>query len=62
MEKNEFINRYMEKAIALLGVRPSFALDMAEGAWDGWDGVFTPEEEAEEEAYYWAADADPSLI
>ncbi|MFH1984826.1 MAG: hypothetical protein ABIL58_23540 [Pseudomonadota bacterium] len=53
MDKNTFVNRYMEKIILLLGIRPSIAADMAEAAFADWDDVEAPEKCAENESEYW---------
>jgi hypothetical protein len=55
--ENEFVKRYSAKFKEKLKCDDQLATQSAEAAFEYWDGVDTPEEMADEDLSYWAADA-----
>jgi len=56
LDKAAYISRYAIKLQCLLGIDAELATQSAEASFEDWDGVYTPEEAADDEAGYWAAD------
>ena len=55
MKKGEFIRRFAKHIIPQLLIDEHMALQAAEASWEDWDGIYTPEEMADEEVYAWAS-------